>query len=108
MDIGKQVKRLRESKGLTKTRLAKLSGVSQSYISDIEAGKKKPTVEILAKICSALGISLPDFFAGEYKVDPDALYLSSLMKGMSEEERKALINYIQATMKRQEMKRQGK
>lgn len=102
MDIDKRVKRLRESKGLTKTRLAELSGVSQSYISDIEAGKKKPTVETLAKICSALGISLPDFLADEYKVDPDALYLSSLMKGMSEEERKALINYIQATMKRQE------
>ena len=34
-----RLKRLRESKGLTKYRLAKLSGVSQTYIYRIERGE---------------------------------------------------------------------
>lgn len=39
-----------------------LSGISQSYLRDIELGNKNPTVEILSIICSALEITLQDFF----------------------------------------------
>lgn len=100
MDIANRVRQLRESKGLTKTRLAELSGVSQSFISAIEAGQKKPTVEVLGKICSGLGVSLPDFLIEGYEIDPDAIYLSKLMKHLSEEEKQALIKYVRATLKR--------
>lgn len=101
MDIAKRVRQLRESKGLTKTRLSELSGVSQSFISAIEAGKKKPTVEVLGKICSGLGVSLPDFLVEDYQIDPDVLYLAKLMRHLSDEEKKALIKYVKATLKRQ-------
>jgi transcriptional regulator with XRE-family HTH domain len=41
--------------GLTQIQLAEKLGVAQSYISDLEAGKKRPLVETLAELADALG-----------------------------------------------------
>lgn len=62
MDVACRIKVLREKKGITVNKLAFQSGVSQSFLRDIELGKKKPTVETLAALCFALGISLKEFF----------------------------------------------
>ena len=42
-----------------------MAGLSQSYLRDIELGKKNPTVETLSYICDSLEISLKDFFNEE-------------------------------------------
>lgn len=63
INIGKRIAYFRSAKGLTVNKLANLSGISQSYLRDIELGKNNnPTVEILDCICTTLGISLKDFF----------------------------------------------
>ena len=48
--------------------LAKKSGISKSQLSDIILGNKIPNVYTLHLICTALGISLSDFFDFEYTV----------------------------------------
>ena len=63
LEIGKRIKKLRESKNITKYRLAADAGVSPSYISALERGKKCPTVETLDSICFALQITLVDFLS---------------------------------------------
>jgi len=50
------LRELRDSRDLTQARLAELSGVSQTYISELELGKKQPTVLILRKLAKALGV----------------------------------------------------
>ncbi|HHY95896.1 MAG TPA: helix-turn-helix transcriptional regulator [Firmicutes bacterium] len=55
-----RLKRLREAKGWTQTRLARESGVSQTYISELEAGKSIPTIVIAQKLARALGVPLAD------------------------------------------------
>lgn len=67
MDIGKQISFFREAKGYSVNKLATLSGISQSYLRDVELGKKNPTVEILSYLCDALDISLKEFFDIEPK-----------------------------------------
>ena len=54
---------LREQKGWTQTQLAAESGVSQTYISELEAGKSDPTIAIVRKLASALGVSIADLLA---------------------------------------------
>lgn len=67
MNIGERIAYFRTSKGLTVNRLATLSGISQSYLRDIEIGKNhNPTIELLECLCETLDISLKDFF------DPDS------------------------------------
>jgi len=63
MDISKRITYLRTQKNYSVNKLANLCGISQSYLRDIELGKKNPTIEILSLICNTLDISLHDFFA---------------------------------------------
>lgn len=65
MDIGKRISFFRESKEYSVNKLATLSGISQSYLRDVELGKKNPTVEIISCLCDTLGISLREFFDTE-------------------------------------------
>lgn len=65
VEIGNKIKRIRESKGIKKNALANLAGVSPTYINDLEAGRKCPTVEYLGYICQGLGITMETFFKEE-------------------------------------------
>jgi DNA-binding XRE family transcriptional regulator len=55
----------REHRGLTGTRLAELSGVPQSYISEIETGRKPGSFEAMIKLSRALNVSLDDLVIDE-------------------------------------------
>lgn len=67
MDVGSRIKYFRNKRNISVNKLANLSGVSQSYLRDIELGNKQPTVEYLEYICFGLGISLKEFFDTEQK-----------------------------------------
>ena len=69
-DVGTRIKELREQKKMTQYALANQSGVSPTYIYQLERGEKSPTVEYLEHICWGLGVTLGEFFAErEKKVD---------------------------------------
>lgn len=65
MDVGIRLIQLRETQGMTTNKLANKAGISQSYLREIELGKKNPTVEILSYLCDALKITLAQFFTEE-------------------------------------------
>ena len=55
--VGRNVKRVRQEKGLTQEQLAELSGFSQQYISGLEQGRRNPTIVSLYELAMALDIS---------------------------------------------------
>ncbi|MCX7772125.1 MAG: helix-turn-helix domain-containing protein [Clostridia bacterium] len=61
-DLAKRLIYFREIKGYTTNKLADKAGISQSFVRDIELGKKKPSVAILSHLCDALDITLCQFF----------------------------------------------
>ena len=54
--LGRNLRRLRVRQGHSLERLAKLSGVSRAMLSQIETGKSAPTISLLWKIATALGV----------------------------------------------------
>lgn len=62
MNIGKSIKELRKRNNLTQVNFAKAIGVTGSYVSLIESGKKKPSLDVLEKISKALSTPLPVIF----------------------------------------------
>lgn len=50
-----KLKELRKDRGWTQAKLAAKSGISQTYISELEQGKKQPTLPIIKKLAVALG-----------------------------------------------------
>ncbi len=50
----------RKHRGVTQRALAKAAGKSKSYICEIEAGKKSPSVKTLKALAKALDCGLDD------------------------------------------------
>lgn len=55
--VGRNFARLRRDKELTQEQVADRSGLSQQYISDLERGRRNPTVITLYELAQALGVS---------------------------------------------------
>lgn len=76
MDFGDKVRRLRESKEFSTTELSKLSGLSQSFISDIENKRRiSPTMATVNKLSKAFRVPaayfLDDDIATPFDIVPD-------------------------------------
>jgi transcriptional regulator with XRE-family HTH domain len=50
------LKKSRENQGLTQPQLAKISGLSQGYISEMENFLKSPTLDTIEKLANALNV----------------------------------------------------
>ena len=61
-NIATRIDLVRTEQNLSMRSLAKKSGISKSQLSDIMLGNKIPNGYPLYLICTALGISLSDFF----------------------------------------------
>jgi len=60
-NISKNLKKARETKGLSQEKLARLADVANNTIIKIEGGKNQnPTLDTLKKIAKALDISIDD------------------------------------------------
>lgn len=96
MDIGKRITYFRTAKGYSVNKLANLSGISQSYLREVELGNKNPTIEILSFICDTLEITLKEFFdeesKGELKEDP----LLAKIYQLTPEQKNALLAFLEA------------
>ena len=51
-------KRKRESLGLSQHKLAEQLGITQTFLSEIERGRKNPSLEQFFRICEALEIKV--------------------------------------------------
>lgn len=65
LDFGKTVKELRLKHEMTLRDLAKASGCSISFLSQLERDMMSPTVASLRKIADALGVTITSFFSDD-------------------------------------------
>lgn len=66
--IGVNLKRARLERGFSLDEVSAKSTVSKSMLSDIERGRKCPTVAILCKICDGIQVSLPSLLKAPEKI----------------------------------------
>jgi len=58
-----RVKEVSKAQGVSITKLAELVGITQPNMSNIANGKTSPSLDLLERIASALGVSVPELFA---------------------------------------------
>ena len=58
--VGRNFARLRKQKRFTQERFSEASGFTQQYISDLERGRRNPTVVTLFELAGTLGVSHVD------------------------------------------------
>jgi transcriptional regulator with XRE-family HTH domain len=54
--LGRNVRRLREEKGWSQEDYADRAGIHRTYVSDIERGRRNPTVTVVEKLANALDV----------------------------------------------------
>ena len=61
--VGRRVQELRRaSPGLSQEKLAALAGFHRTFVGKVERGETAVTVDSLAALAGALGVTLADFF----------------------------------------------
>lgn len=94
LKINEKLKELRRAKGLSMNELAHYSGIAQSTLSAIEAGRSSPTVDTLIRVCRVLGVSPASLFEDEGVTDTGETLagpLLDILKRLELDERKLLI-----------------
>ncbi|PRX35566.1 helix-turn-helix protein [Orenia metallireducens] len=56
--IGKRIRKIREQRSLTQSKLASKADISQSFLSDIENGRKSPTLRSIGLIAKAFDLPI--------------------------------------------------
>lgn len=100
MELAQQFKELRTAKNFSVYKLSKASDVSENYIRSIEKGKSQPSVLILDKLLSSMGVTLAEFL----NADREVMYPSDFERELVEtvrllpEEKAAAVLHIAKLM----------
>ncbi len=62
--LGNRVRALRRERQWTQVELAEMLGIDRSYVSEIETGKKDPSLRVLKTIADGFGLSLSQLLRG--------------------------------------------
>jgi len=65
MNLGKKIRHMRQTRGVTAVELAKRSRVTTGFISQLEHSHTVPSLQTLQRIAAVLGVSLTYFFLDE-------------------------------------------
>lgn len=100
MNIGARIREIRKANGQKLINIAERAGLSQPFISEIERGIKTPSIETLQAICSALEVSLSEFFA-EDKTDmePELRRLIETAKKLTPEQQESVQRLLETMNK---------
>jgi transcriptional regulator with XRE-family HTH domain len=71
--VGGNLRRLRNHRGLSLERLSQQSGVSRAMLGQIELGQSAPTINVLWKIASALGVPFSALISARGSAGPHVL-----------------------------------
>lgn len=96
--LGKRISELRKQRKLSQSQLAELANVTDSYISHIETGRKKASLESLVKIAAALDVTLDRILLGNQPNDlknylPE---LEALMESCTPYERAVIYDMVKS------------
>ena len=55
--LGQNVRRLREEQGWSQEDYADRAGIHRTYVSDIERGRRNPTITVVEKLARPFGVT---------------------------------------------------
>ena len=61
-DLGLRIRALRRERDWTQEKLAEAAVIDRSYLADIEAGRRNPTLDVLWRISDGLSLTPKDLF----------------------------------------------
>ena len=91
--VGSRISQRRKELKIKQTDLAEKIGIGHKYLSTLETGRRRTTLEMLASLCQALDTTYDYFLLGDIKKSIDANIMDSLML-CSEADKELIIEII--------------
>jgi len=100
MELGKNIAKFRNINNLKAKQLADMAEIDQSYLSQIENGKRSPSLDVLQKIAKALHVTVSELL-GEVpeQFTADQRKLINYVKELDSEQIYSTIQMIKAFQK---------
>lgn len=94
---GRQIQLLRIQHNLTQKELAEKLQTSQNYLSDVETGKKRPSLDYYMSIANFFKVSLDQIFADSIDMKKNIIIDSIVLKisYMPKEEQKLVLDMVE-------------
>ena len=93
-NIGIKLKQARKNMGLSQEELAYRCNLTREYISYIENGRKKPSLEVFLILSKNLMISVENFIADKHQNNMYDLRLINIIKNSKDEEKELYLKII--------------
>jgi transcriptional regulator with XRE-family HTH domain len=95
-ELGKRIRAERRKQDLTQEKLAEMADISDSFMGHIERGGRTLSIETLAKLANALGLSIEYIVCGEFNYQPDMLpsEIHDALNQMSNCQRKVFLSMM--------------
>jgi XRE family aerobic/anaerobic benzoate catabolism transcriptional regulator len=77
--LGQRVRTMRALRGMSRKVLAKVSGISERYIAQLESGKGNVSIVLLRRVANAMGAPLEDLIPGG-ELQPDWPVIRDLLR----------------------------
>lgn len=96
-NAGRQIQLLRIQHGFTQKQLAEKINSSQNYISDVETGKKQPSIDYYVAVANFFNVSLDHLFSDSIKMKKNIIIDNVVLKMsyMSEEDQKLILSIVE-------------
>lgn len=110
MQIGKNIKKIREAKGLASKEVALSCKMDSGHYSRIENDKSDPALSSLVKIAKALGVSVAELFAADdifkdvNSIDKTLMEKISLIDSLDKKEKAAFFTMLDALVAKKKLK----
>jgi len=115
VSFGRNLANFRKEKGLTQEDLVKRSGVAISQIRRYEADKSSPTLDVVARLARALGVSLDELafdkttgVAASKLMDRELLEQFEMVSALDEDERQAVKRILEGVIVKHQVEKMMK
>lgn len=99
--LGKRIKEVRVRRLLSQEELSELADVTAQYISYVETGRKRVSLQVLVNIADGLSVSVDELLVGNQKIEIPLylMELTSLLEECNRYERRIVYEQIISLVK---------
>lgn len=95
MRLGKNIAKLRKLNNITSTELSNIVGIKQPYLSQIENGKRSPSLDVLQGIAKALNTTVSELLGEVPETLPENMKrLVDTVKDLNNDQIDAIISMV--------------
>lgn len=100
IEIGKRIAKRRKEMDIKQNTLAERINISNNYLSSIECGKEKPSLEVLIGICNSLQITPDYLFMGNMHSNNVPMCIMDGLRLCSEDDVELVLNIVRICVDR--------